>query len=508
MRSSHDDNQATDWLPSASSSDQVITKWFFLGLLVYFTAHIIFRVLVSSSLEQDEAEQVLFSQWLRGTYRSTPPLYTWLQMLFFRVFGTNLFSLSLLKNGLLFATYTFVFLSARILLGGTRQALLASLSLLLIPQISWESQRDLTHSVLATTFSAATLFTVLALLESAKLKSYLGLGLAVGLGMLTKYNYALFLSAVLLSLLSYQRGRSLLFSRKFLLTLVIALVFWGPYCYWLASNWDAATSSVHKLNIVEHDFILVGAVNLVVACVSFVAPVALVYLFIFPQGYARFFRNRPAREFSFPMPRYFIFLFTLFVIMILFWRVTFFKDRWMQPLLFLFPLYFLIYVEEQFLSEKAVRNFTAIALAVALIILTLIPGRIVLGPSLGYLTDFNYPYQALAEKIREHGSEPNLIIVDWSENAGNIRFQFTGSLVLTPKLGLMQPVENLSRSTMAVIWDTREAAEMPLPLQAFLTETLQIRLKDLQIIHVRLPYQYSRDHFATVGIGLLNRNKD
>ena len=180
----------------------------------------------------------------------------------------------------------------------------------------------------------------------------------------------------------------------------------------------------------------------------------------------------------------------------------------MQPLLFLFPLYFLIYVEEQLLSQKAVRNFTAVALAVALVILTLIPGRIVLGPSFGYLTDFNYPYQALAEKIREHGSEPNLIIVDWSENAGNIRFQFPDSLVLTPSLGLMQPVEKVSRSTLAVIWDAREAAEMPLPLQVFLVETLQIRLEELQIIHVRLPYQYSTDHFATVGIGLLNRNQE
>ena len=508
MNISDDDYQTTEWAPAASPSDQVVTRWFFLGLLVYFTAHLIFRVLVSSALEQDEAEQVLFSQWLRGAYVSSPPLYTWLQMLFFRVFGTTVFSLSLLKNGLLLSTYVFVFLSARTLLRSTRLAVLASCSLLLIPQISWESQRDLTHSVLATTLSAATLFTVLALLESAQLKSYLGLGLVMGLGMLAKYNYALFLAAVLLALLSCPRGRSLLFSWKFLLTLGVALIFWAPYGYWLASGWNAATSSVHKLSIVEHDFILVGTYNLVVAIVSFLAPVMLIYLLTFPRGCSRLIRNHPVRAFSFPLARYFLFLFGLFLIMVLFWRVTFFKDRWMQPLLFLFPLYFFTHVDEQSLPEKAARNFIAVVLAVALLILTLIPGRIVLGPTLGYLTDFNSPYQALAETIREHGPEPDLIIVDWPKNAGNIRFQFPASLVLTPSLGLMQPLENGPGTTLAVVWDARESAEIPPKLQAFLRDAVRVRPEELQISHVRLPYKYSRDKFAMFGVGLLSRKNE
>lgn len=508
MNISDDDNQTIDWGPTASPSDQVVTRWFLLGLLVYFAAHLMFRVLVSSSLEQDEAEQVLFSQWLRGAYLSSPPLYTWLQMLFFRIFGTSVFSLSLLKNSLLFLTYVFVFLSARTLLRSTRLAVLAACSLLLIPQISWESQRDLTHSVLATTLSAATLFSVLALLESAQLKSYLGLGLAMGLGMLAKYNYALFLAAVLLALLSCPRGRSLLFDRKFLLTLAVALLFWAPYCYWLASSWKAATSSVHKLNIVEHDFILVGTYNLVMASLSFLAPVMLIYLLIFPRGCSRLIRNHPVRAFSLPLARYFLFLFGIFLIMILFWRVTFFKDRWMQPLLFLFPLYFFTHVDEQSLPEKAARNFIAVVLAVALLILTLIPGRIVLGPTLGYLTDFNYPYQALAANIRERCPEPELIIVDWPKNAGNIRFQFPDSLVLTPSLGLMQQLENASQKRLVVVWDALESAEMPPKLQAFLRDAVRVHPEELQINLVRLPYKYSRDRLAMFAVGLLNRKDE
>lgn len=508
MNISDDDNQTTDWAPTASPSDQVVTRWFFLGLLVYFAAHLMFRVLVSSSLEQDEAEQVLFSQWLRGAYLASPPLYTWLQMLFFRLFGTSVFSLSLLKNSLLFLTYVFVFLSARKLLRSTRLAVFAACSLLLIPQICWESQRDLTHSVLATTLSAATLFSVLALLQSAQLKSYLGLGLAMGLGMLAKYNYALFLAAVLLALLSCPRGRALLFDWKFLLTLAVALIFWAPYGYWLASSWTAATSSMHKLNIGKHDFILVGTYNLVVASVSFLAPVMLIYLLVFPRGCSRLIRNHPVRAFSFPLARYFLFLFSLFLIMILFWQVTFFKDRWMQPLLFLFPLYFFTHVDEQSLPEKAARNFIAVVLAVALLILTLIPGRIVLGPTLGYLTDFNYPYQALATNIRERCPEPELIIVDWPKNAGNMRFQFPDSLVLTPSLGLMQTIENASPKRLVVVWDAQESAQIPPQLQAFLRDAAHIPVEELQSSHVRLPYEYSRDRLAMFGVGLLNRNAE
>lgn len=180
----------------------------------------------------------------------------------------------------------------------------------------------------------------------------------------------------------------------------------------------------------------------------------------------------------------------------------------MQPLLFLFPLYFFAHVDPRSLSRRAIGTFAALVAAVALFILVLMPGRIVLGPSLGYLTDFNYPYRALAEKIRGYCPEPDLILVDWSKNAGNIRFQFPDSLVLTPALGSMQPLPDMARATLAVVWDAQESAEPPPKLRAFLRDVIHIRPEELRVRQVRLPYRYSRDRFARFGIGLWSRAEE
>jgi len=282
--------------PSVSSTDQIISKWFLLGLLLYFAAHILLRTVVSSSLESDEAEQVLFTQWLQGSYLSKPPLYTWLQIFFFEIFGTNVFALSLLKNSLLFSTYVFVFASARLLLKDTRLALLAALSLLLIPQISWESQRDLTHSILVTSLSAMSFYVVLRLLESQTRRHYLWLGISIGLGTLAKYNYAIFISAILITLLTYPKGRSALANQRAFITLAALLIIVLPYLLWVSSHFGTVASSLHDLDIGPRNFLIKGSARLIYVSLMFLGPLCLIYLLLFPRGFVFIFRNRPLHK--------------------------------------------------------------------------------------------------------------------------------------------------------------------------------------------------------------------
>ena len=89
-----------------------LTGRFLLATGIYFVLHTVIRVAFSDSLELDEAEQVLFGQWLEWGYSSQPPLYTWLQKAFFSLFGTSVLALALLKNGLLFILYATVFFIA------------------------------------------------------------------------------------------------------------------------------------------------------------------------------------------------------------------------------------------------------------------------------------------------------------------------------------------------------------------------------------------------------------
>ena len=139
--------------------------------------HLVFRCFVSDSIELDEAEQLLLTQDLRLGYKSQPPLYTWLLSGVFSLVGTNVFALALVKNSLLFLTYFFVYSSTKEITNDENRSLIAMVSLLLIPQIFWESQRDLTHSVLGTTVAACTLFVAVRLLKTGKVKYYALFGL-------------------------------------------------------------------------------------------------------------------------------------------------------------------------------------------------------------------------------------------------------------------------------------------------------------------------------------------
>src|SRR3989338_934452 len=97
-------------------------KKFIFLVFAYFTLQVTVRTFISGSLEFDEAEQVLFSQQLSLGYGPQPPLYEWLQKIFFTVFGLNVFSLSLFKNILFVTIYIFLFKGARLMLKSDKQA--------------------------------------------------------------------------------------------------------------------------------------------------------------------------------------------------------------------------------------------------------------------------------------------------------------------------------------------------------------------------------------------------
>jgi len=217
-----------------------------LGLL--FASHVVVRLISSPIPELDESWQVVLSQtWALG-YASHPPLYTWLQILFFKTFGESIFALALLKNGLLFGLYASTYASARILTRRNDYAAFATLCLLLIPQIAWECQRDLTHSVLLGTTTAATLCTFLWLAEAPSQSRYALLGLCVGAFLLSKYNAGVFLLGAVLAVLMVPRYRALVLSPRIVWTVLVCLAVAGPHFYWVAAHSRDAFASLRKLD--------------------------------------------------------------------------------------------------------------------------------------------------------------------------------------------------------------------------------------------------------------------
>lgn len=312
----------------------------YLLLLLYFGAHILSRTLVSDALELDEAEQALWSQQLAAGYGSQPPLYTWLQWAVFRIAGVSVLTLSLLKNLLLASTYAFVWLAARRLMAPPL-AVLAAASMLLIPQIGWESQRDLTHSVLATAAAAATLYAAVRLIERPRPALYLALGLCAALGLLSKYSFAVYLAALGLALLLSRDTRHALRSPWLILSALVALAVVAPHALWLLDNWQLASArTLEKLNAAPGlvSGIARGLISLSGATLATLAALALACVAVF--GRSAWSSAAEASPHCRLWRRYLAALAALMLALVVFGGANHFKGRWLQPLLFMAPLAF------------------------------------------------------------------------------------------------------------------------------------------------------------------------
>ena len=108
-------------LPVAGAARTGVATRLYAFLAAYFALQVILRLLAVSSLGLDDAEMVVITQALQPGYGSQPPLYNWLQVAFFAVFGFGAPAIVILHFVLLCAVYVLVFLSARIVLDDERQ---------------------------------------------------------------------------------------------------------------------------------------------------------------------------------------------------------------------------------------------------------------------------------------------------------------------------------------------------------------------------------------------------
>jgi lipopolysaccharide core galacturonosyltransferase RgtB len=476
-----------------------LTLPFLLTLCSYFALHIALRVALSGSLDYDEAEQALLGQWLLAGYTEQPPLYTWLQHFLFALFGKNVFAVSLLKNGLLLLTYISVFFAAREILHDDRPAILAAISLLLIPQIGWESQRDMTHTTLVVFAAAGTLWQVLRLIKNQSLTNYCILGLLLGTGVLAKANFALFVAVLLLTLSSSAEGRKVIFSKKILVSLVITVVVAGAYVLWMTDNQDIVFSATHKFKREIDNYWLKGTLSLIEKSFLFLTPLWFICLCLFPAGFA-LKRNPPSdfhRQF---INRYLLFLFFALLVVVIAGKVTYVKDRWLQPLLFVAPIFFFARLSGETISPSRFKLFLQIAGGAALVIYLTFTLRVVGASYTGSFCRLNYPFTTLSKEIRRLGFSNGLIISDDRFVAGNLHFQFPGSTALIPEYRFEMLIDNNRYTQAAVVWQTGSTMSIPADLQDFLEKTYHLQIADYPIHYLEHPYLFSRGETVTLAV--------
>jgi len=473
---------------------QISPKFLFACVAGYFLLQLLSRVLVSDTANLDEAEQLILTQRLQWGYASQPPLYTWLQSFFFVIFGINIFALALLKNALLFTTYAFSYLTAKQITGERTSGLLALLGLLFLPQIVWESQRDLTHSVLTTTLAASTVFCSIKIFQTRKTLYYLLIGLCAAAGILSKYNYAVFFLALCVSALSLRKIRPAVLDRRILFSVALFLLLTLPHFHWVWSHHEAAFAQAEKLHTsTAANFLTLhgkGLASLIIAIAGYVLPLALIYL-AFCKWKARLFIPQTDTEKLFVRT---MLLGLFFCLIAVFSFNARFKDRWMQPLLFLIPIYFSLRFW-QALDASKIRKFVIVSRGVALVVLVLLPLDTLSGSFRKKQTRLNAPYSALLKQLEPH-FHPRLIVAENRLVGGNLRLKFPNSDVLVPELARF-PFANDTPGL--IVWGVTDKTNMSPQFARFVSKVLQADISQAKAGYLESPYKYSNEQLMRLG---------
>jgi 4-amino-4-deoxy-L-arabinose transferase-like glycosyltransferase len=477
--------------------DEQLRNSVLLLLGIYFFANFVLRVLISPSLAFDESEMVVVTQVLAWGYSNPPPLYPWIQAGFFWVFGVNLVALALLKNLLLFGVYLSSYLCAREVLRDQRNSLVAALSLFLIPTFVWEALRSQTHSVLATLMASLTLLFFLRILRQTSVVTYIGLGLAAGLGVLSYYNFALFAGALGVAALSTKLGRRRFFSWKSGLSLVALAVVLIPHGLWFIQNHSYLSELAAKLapdhSAVTAIPVVGGVLSLSLAVVSFLG-LLVVFFYWFLRGSERVEKPREVAEVTKILGRTAAGALLFCAVIVVITGATEFRDRWLEPLLFFVPIY-LLAVAERRINRATFGKFARATGVMAILALTILHARIPLAGLVERLLPLNYPGPQISEKLREAGFSEGTVVAQHQVLGGNMRLSFPTSQVVVPfRFEDLRPDDR----PIIVVWDPVEGEAIPAFLAEFVSRNFGVDPSSLEPASASAPYLYARQKKATL----------
>ncbi|MFO8238915.1 MAG: glycosyltransferase family 39 protein [Prochlorococcaceae cyanobacterium] len=405
-------------LPGPVALWMLATGWFALNAAS--------QRLFSLTAETDQAAELVRSQLWQWGYGSQPPLYTWLAKLLLDLTGPALWPLLVLKVAILSALVASLLQIGRQLRFSPAQHCIAVAGIALIPQFAWESQRDLTHSVLATLLASLTLLQLLRLQTRPTAGNYALAGVLSAAGMLSKYTFGVFLLAAMLAGLSLPAFRRRLLDARILIALVIFAGLLAPHLLWALSQPDLALGGFDKLQTGPAFPIaqLRGLGNAAWTAIAFLTPLWIVGLVLVA--------NRPQPPGNLGqrlLCRLPLAIAVVLTVVILVTGATRIKDRWYQNLLFYAPA-LLAVLSGPSPPPRRLRFYLRSAGLAAAVVSVALPARIPLAGTLGRTSALNAPVMELLGQIRQRQDAPILVIASDSFLGGNARRVFAGVPVL------------------------------------------------------------------------------
>ena len=405
-------------LPGPAALWLLATGWFALNAAS--------QRLFSLTAETDQAAELVRSQLWQWGYGSQPPLYTWLAKLLLDLTGPALWPLLALKVAILSALVASLLQIGRLLRFSPAQHCIAVAGIALIPQFAWESQRDLTHSVLATLLASLTLLQLLRLQTRPTAGNYALAGVLSAAGMLSKYTFGVFLLAAVLAGLSLPAFRRRLLDARILIALAIFAGLLAPHLLWALGQPDLALGGLDKLQTGPAFPIaqLRGLGNAAWTAIAFLSPLWIVGLVLVANRL-----QPPGNSGQRLLLRLPLAIAVVLTVVILVSGATRIKDRWYQNLLFYAPV-LLAVLSGPAPPPRRLRLYLQTAGLAAVTVSVALPARIPLAGPLGRTSDLNAPVVELLEQVRRSEAPPVLVVASDSFLGGNARRVFAGVPVL------------------------------------------------------------------------------
>jgi 4-amino-4-deoxy-L-arabinose transferase-like glycosyltransferase len=431
-------------------------------------------------------------------YDTQPPFYNWVQAGVIAVLGSNLFSLVLLKNLLLFGTFALYAAAGMVVVRSKELAVLAALGLMTFPQISYESQRDLTHSVAVVFAACLFLYALVSTLSAPNRWRYALLGLSVGIGMLSKYNFLILPAAAFFAVLPEKEFRNRLFDWRLLISIGVAALVVMPHVVWLLQHLDLATQgTIRKLSGSETSSkfmqVVTGLGSLGGALIGFGGLTALVFALTYRQ---RLLKALPEQNrWSGLLGRMMLAAIALLFLLVLVTDSTNIKDRWLSPIFIVLPLYLATKLDHPSVDDgRLLDRFWPLARFLLVVLPVVMLLRIPLHGLTGNYTKLNVDFEtALTTVLADKPAEPDFILAQEVHLAGNMKLNAGSMPVYVPGYkALIGDVAHAADKPILVMWRDKGRGDPAMPKTMANWLSRFGSLGPVEPRRIEVPYNYGR----------------
>src|ERR1700733_3564915 len=395
-------------------------------LFLYCALNFLVRAVITPNFTLDESGQMLFSQTLQWSYRpGQPPLITWLSWASLTGTGGNRTAFLLLKYVLMAFGLMAYFGAARLVIRDTFYAALASFALLATFSLGYLAVVDKPQTVLLATMLAAYMWADARVLTHGTWLDHLILGVVSGLGILSGYIFLVLPLALGIGAALPPDLRVRLKPLPLLLAGVVAIGIVAPYAMHAGYAGTGLSSAGWMRDL--------GSV--VLAMATFALPAALAFALLYWHACKPLDDIQVELEDRAWLRAYGIALIAGVLIVL---GVVFFADS--EPLknggpyaaMLLLPIWAFLRVKIVGAADRANKIFVAL---VGVFVLAVIGTRIAI-----YETDADnckacreyWPMTTYADGLRQAGFQQGTILGATTDLAGNLRYRFPQSRVVTP----------------------------------------------------------------------------